>query len=152
MCSIYQRANIKSKKLSNFESSLDCNLVTYYLYTPVVQCRLPHASFPWRWFLWAQIWPYEVSERQKRICKNKFNHSVPGGSSIGFLGSGISLISGSGFGIRDSNAKSGWESGLKECSEGGMLTITLRIMGFLKILGRDYEIEEPYWGPSAWEA
>ena len=29
-----------------------------------------------------------------------------------------------------------------------MSTTTLRITGFLKIFGRNYGIEEPYWGPS----
>ena len=43
-----------------------------------------------------------------------------------------------GLGIRDSKAKSGGDSGLKVCSEGGMLTITLGITGFLEIFGRDY--------------
>ena len=33
-------------------------------------------------------------------------------------------------------------------AEGGMPKITLGITGLLEILGRDYGIEEPYWGPS----
>ena len=51
-------------------------------------------------------------------------------------------------GIRDFNAKSGRDSGLKVCAGGGMPKIALGITGLLEILGRDYGIEEPYWGPS----
>ena len=45
-------------------------------------------------------------------------------------------------------AKSGRDSGLKVYARGGMLKITLGITGLHEILGRDYGIEEPYWGPS----
>ena len=51
-------------------------------------------------------------------------------------------------GIRDFTAKSGRDSGLKVCAGGGMPKIALGITGLLEILGRDYGIEEPYWGPS----
>ena len=51
-------------------------------------------------------------------------------------------------GIRDCKAKSGRDSGLKVCAGGGMPKIALGITGLLEILGRDYGIEEPYWGPS----
>ena len=51
-------------------------------------------------------------------------------------------------GIRDFKAKSGRDSGLKVCAGGGMPKIALGITGLLEILGRDYGIEEPYWGPS----
>ena len=50
-------------------------------------------------------------------------------------------------GIRDFKTKSGRDSGLKVCLGGGMPKITLGIMGLQNILGRDYWIEEPYWGP-----
>ena len=40
------------------------------------------------------------------------------------------------------------DSGLKVCAGGGMPKIILRITGLLEILGRDYGIEKPYWGPS----
>ena len=50
-------------------------------------------------------------------------------------------------GIRDFKTKSGRDSGLKVCLGGGMPKITLGIMGLHNILGRDYWIEEPYWGP-----
>ena len=43
-------------------------------------------------------------------------------------------------------AKSGRDSGLKVCAQGGMPKITLGITGLHQILGRDYGIEEPYWG------
>ena len=52
-------------------------------------------------------------------------------------------------GIRDLKAKSGRVLGLKVCLGGGMPNITLRITGLHEILGRDYGIEEPYWGPSS---
>ena len=51
-------------------------------------------------------------------------------------------------GIRDITGKSGRDSGLKVCAGGGMPKITLGITGLLEILGRDYGIENPYWGPS----
>ena len=51
-------------------------------------------------------------------------------------------------GIRDLKAKSGRDSGLKVYARGGMPKITLGITGLHEILGRDYGIEEPYWGPS----
>ena len=51
-------------------------------------------------------------------------------------------------GIRDFTGKSGKDSGLKVCAGGGMPKIALGITGLLEILGRDYAIEEPYWGPS----
>ena len=50
-------------------------------------------------------------------------------------------------GIRDIEAKSGRDSGLKVCARVIMPEITLRITGSDEILGRDYGIEEPYWGP-----
>ena len=68
------------------------------------------------------------------------------GSSIGFSGFRISLIFK--LGIRDLKAKSEWVSGLKVCLGGGMPNITLAITGLHEILGRDYGIEEPYWGPT----
>ena len=51
-------------------------------------------------------------------------------------------------GIRDFEEKSGPESGLKVCTGSGMPKITPGITGLHEILGRDYGIEEPYWGPS----
>ena len=51
-------------------------------------------------------------------------------------------------GIRDLKAKSGRDSGLKVYARGGMPKITLGIAVLHEILGRDYGIEEPYWGPS----
>ena len=51
-------------------------------------------------------------------------------------------------GIRDLKAKSGRDSGLKVYARGGMPKITLGITGLHEILGRDYGIEKPYWGPS----
>ena len=51
-------------------------------------------------------------------------------------------------GIRDLKEKSGRDSGLKVYARGGMPKITLGITGLHEILGRDYGIEEPYWGPS----
>ena len=51
-------------------------------------------------------------------------------------------------GIRDFKVKSGRDSGLKVYTRGGMPKITLGITGLHEILGRDYGIEEPYWGPS----
>ena len=50
-------------------------------------------------------------------------------------------------GIRDFKAKSGRDSGLKVCAGGGMPKVTLGITGLPEILGRDYGIEKPYWGP-----
>ena len=67
---------------------------------------------------------------------------------IGFPGYAISLICRSGFAIRDFTAKSGRVSGLKVCAGGGVPKITLGITRLLEILGRDYGIEKPYWGPS----
>ena len=51
-------------------------------------------------------------------------------------------------GIRDFKEKSGLESGLKVCTGSGMPKTTPGITGLHEILGRDYGIEEPYWGPS----
>ena len=51
-------------------------------------------------------------------------------------------------GIRDFKAKSGRDSGLKVCAGGGMPKVTLGITGLPAILGRDYGIEKPHWGPS----
>ena len=55
-------------------------------------------------------------------------------------------------GIRDFTAKSGRDPRLKVCAGGGMPKIALGITGLLEILGRDYGIEEPYWGPSTHES
>ena len=52
------------------------------------------------------------------------------------------------FGIRDLRVKSGGVSGLKVCQGGEIPIITLGITGLHETLGRDYGIEEPYWGPS----
>ena len=46
-------------------------------------------------------------------------------------------------GIRDFQAKSGRDSGLKVCAGGGMPKVTLGITGLPEILGRDYGIEKP---------
>ena len=51
-------------------------------------------------------------------------------------------------GIRDFKARSGRDRGLKVCAGGGMPKVTLGITGLPEILGRDYGIEKPYWGPS----
>ena len=51
-------------------------------------------------------------------------------------------------GIWDLKAKSAQDSGLKVYARGGMPKITLGITGLHEILGRDYGIEEAYWGPS----
>ena len=51
-------------------------------------------------------------------------------------------------GIRDLSVKSGGVSGLKVCQGGEIPKITLGITGLHEILGRDYGIEEPYWGLS----
>ena len=51
------------------------------------------------------------------------------------------------FGIRDFKAKSGRILGLKVCLGGGMPKIILQITGLHEILGRDYGIEKPHWGP-----
>ena len=51
-------------------------------------------------------------------------------------------------GIRDLNAKSGRDSGLTVCAGGVMPKMTLGIRELHEILGRDYGIEESYWGPS----
>ena len=51
-------------------------------------------------------------------------------------------------GIRDYKANSGQASGLKVCLCGGMPKIKMGLRDCTKILGRDYGIEEPYWGPS----
>ena len=67
------------------------------------------------------------------------------GSSIGFSGPGSSLIWSSGFGILEQNRgefrdwKYAWEVGCQNNS---------RDYGIARILGRDYGIEEPFWGPS----
>ena len=47
-------------------------------------------------------------------------------------------------GIRDYKAR----SGLKVCPWGGIPKITAGITGLREMLGRDYGIEELYWGPS----
>ena len=52
-------------------------------------------------------------------------------------------------GIRDFTVKSGRDSVLKVCAEGGTPKIALGITRLLETLGRDYGIEEPYWGPSS---
>ena len=49
---------------------------------------------------------------------------------------------------RDLKAKSGRVFGLKVCLGGGMPKITLGITGLHEILGRDYRVGKPYWGPS----
>ena len=49
--------------------------------------------------------------------------------------------------MRDFKAKSGRVLGLKVCLGGGMPKIILQITGLHEILGRDYGIEKPYWGP-----
>ena len=53
-------------------------------------------------------------------------------------------------GIRDFTVKSGRDSVLKVCAGGGTPKIALGITRLLETLGRDYGIEEPYWGPSSW--
>ena len=55
-----------------------------------------------------------------------------------------------GLGIRDSKAKSGRDSGLKICSEGGMLTITLGIMDSLKFLVGITGLKTPIGDPLQW--
>ena len=50
--------------------------------------------------------------------------------------------------IRDFKARSGLDSWLKVCAAGVMPKITIGFTGLHEILGRDYGIEEPYWGPS----
>ena len=62
--------------------------------------------------------------------------------------SGIRDFSSLKLGIRNFKAKSGRDSGLKVCAEGGMPKIALGITGLLEMLDRDYGIEEPYQGPS----
>ena len=52
-------------------------------------------------------------------------------------------------GIQDFKAKSSRRDlGLKVCAVGGMPKMTFGIPGLHEIWGRDYGIEEPYWGPS----
>ena len=51
-------------------------------------------------------------------------------------------------GIQDCKAKSRRDLGLKVCAVGGMPKMTFGIPGLHEIWGRDYGIEEPYWGPS----
>ena len=51
-------------------------------------------------------------------------------------------------GIQDFKAKSRRDLGLKVCAVGGMPKMTFGIPGLHEIWGRDYGIEEPYWGPS----
>ena len=51
-------------------------------------------------------------------------------------------------GIRDFKAKSGRDLGLKVCAKGGIPKMTIGITGLREISSRDYEIEEPFWGPS----
>ena len=67
---------------------------------------------------------------------------------LGFRFFGIRDFPSLKLGIRDFTTKSGRDSGLKVCAGGGMPKIALGITGLLEILGRDYGIEEPYWGPS----
>ena len=50
-------------------------------------------------------------------------------------------------GIRDFEANSRQDSGVKVCAGLMMPEITLRITESDESLGRDYGIEEPYWGP-----
>ena len=50
-------------------------------------------------------------------------------------------------GIRDFEANSRQDSGVKVCARLMMPEITLRITESDESLGRDYGIEEPYWGP-----
>ena len=50
--------------------------------------------------------------------------------------------------IRDFKARSGLDSWLKVCAAGVMPKKTIGFTGLHEILGRDYGIEEPYWGPS----
>ena len=50
--------------------------------------------------------------------------------------------------IRDFIARSGLDSWLKVCAAGVMPKITIGFTGLHEILGRDYGIEELYWGPS----
>ena len=59
--------------------------------------------------------------------------------------SGFSLLK---LEIRDFTARSGLDSWLKVCAAGVMPKITIAFTGLHEILGRDYGIEEPYWGPS----
>ena len=59
--------------------------------------------------------------------------------------SGFSLLK---LEIRDFTARSGLDSWLKVCAAGVMPKITIGFTGLHEILGRDYGIEEPYWGPS----
>ena len=49
-------------------------------------------------------------------------------------------------GIRYFKAKSGRDSGLKVCGEGGMPKLTLGFTGLQEAFGWDYGIAEPYWG------
>lgn len=49
---------------------------------------------------------------------------------------------------RDFKAKSERDSELKVCAGGGLPKITRGIMRLQEDLGRDYGIEETYWGPS----
>ena len=51
-------------------------------------------------------------------------------------------------GIRNFNENSGARSRLKVCAGGGIPKITLGITELPENSGRDYGIEEPYWGPS----
>ena len=50
--------------------------------------------------------------------------------------------------IRDFKARSCLDSWLKVCAAGVMPKITIGFTGLHEILGRDYGIEGPYWGPS----
>ena len=54
-------------------------------------------------------------------------------------------------GIRDFQAKSGRDSGLKVCAGGRMPKVTLGITGLPETLGRNYGIENLYLGPSGEE-
>ena len=68
-----------------------------------------------------------------------------GGSSIGFRDPGFPL-----FEARDSGFKSkiGTRFGIESVFGRGMPKITLGFTGLHEILGWDYWIEEPHWGPS----
>ena len=59
--------------------------------------------------------------------------------------SGFSLLK---LEIRDFTARSGLDSWLKVCAAGVMPKITIGFTGLHEILGRNYGIEGPFWGPS----
>ena len=86
---------------------------------------------------------FSLALEGKSALGTRLQAIVNKGSPIGFSVSGISLV-------RNFKEKSGRDSGLKlkVSSEGGMLKTTLGITGLHEILGGDYGIEEPNWGPS----